>query len=126
MTALVIGVAGALGAVSRYYTSEFVNRLAESGVPLGTMTVNLLGSFALGFLLVWARSRATSTQLRNFVGVGFLGSFTTFSTFSWETVELARAGEVWRAGGYAIGSLIAGVIAVLLGATLATALEASG
>lgn len=125
MTALVIGVAGALGAVSRYYGSGFVSPLTGDSLPLGTLAVNVLGSFALGFLLVWAQSRATSEQLRNFVGVGFLGSFTTFSTFSWETVELARAGEVWRAGGYAVGSLVAGLIAVLLGAALATALEAS-
>lgn len=126
MTALVIALGGALGAVGRYYGSDFVQRASGGGVPFGTMAVNVVGSFALGFLLVWAQSRATSEQVRNFVGVGFLGSFTTFSTFSLETVELARAGEVWRAGGYAVGSLAAGVVAVLLGAALATALEASG
>lgn len=125
MTALVIALGGAFGAVSRYYGTDFVNRATGSTLPLGTMAVNVLGSFALGFLLVWLQSRATSEQLRHFVGVGFLGSFTTFSTFSWETVELARAGEIWRAGGYAIGSLTAGVVAVILGAALATALEAS-
>lgn len=126
MTALVIALGGAVGAVSRYYAADFVQRVSGGAFPFGTMAVNVLGSFALGFLLVWAQSRATTEQLRNLVGVGFLGSFTTFSTFSFETVELARAGEVWRAGGYAAGSLVAGVIAVLLGAALATALEASG
>jgi len=125
VTALVIAVGGALGAVSRYYVTAFVVRTAGGSFPYGTMVVNVLGSFALGFLLVWLQSRTTSAQIRQFVGIGFLGSFTTFSTFSLETVELTRAGEFWRAGGYAVGSLAAGVVAVILGAALATALEAS-
>ncbi len=125
MTALVIGLGGAFGALSRYYVSHYVGRAFGESFPFGTLAVNVLGSFVLGFVLVLMHSRATSEHLRNLTTVGFLGSFTTFSTFSWETVELIRAGEVWRAGGYALGSLTAGVIAVLLGAALATAIEAS-
>lgn len=126
MTALVIAVGGAFGAVSRYYVSHHVGRSFGDSFPLGTLAVNVLGSFALGFLLVWMNSRATSEHVRNIATFGFLGSFTTFSTFSFETVEMMRAGEVWRAGGYAIGSLGAGVVAVLLGAALATAIDAYG
>jgi len=121
---LVVGVGGALGAVARWYVTDWIRHLAGAQIPWGTMAVNVLGSLALGFLMVWLQARAPSAQIRELIGVGFLGSFTTFSTYSYETVALVRAGEVWRAGGYALGSLALGIVAVLAGALLATALFA--
>lgn len=122
MTALVIGLGGALGAVARYWASEWVRALAGGSFPWGTLAVNVVGSFALGFLLVWLQSMTPSAQARQFLTVGFLGSFTTFSTFSHDAVTMAQAGQMLRAGGYAAGSVIVGMAAVVIGAALAGAL----
>ncbi len=122
MAMLVVGVGGALGAVARYWTTEWMRGLAGDALPWGTLAVNVAGAFALGFLMVWLQSVAPSSQARQFIAIGFLGSFTTFSTFSYEVVELTRTGELLRAGGYAAGSVVTGVAAVLLGAYLAGAL----
>lgn len=120
MAALVVGLGGALGAVARYFATEWMRTAAGASFPWGTLAVNVVGSFALGFVLIWLQSVAPTAQARQFVAVGFLGSFTTFSTFSYETVTLIRAGAVWRAGGYALGSVTVGIIAVIAGVALAT------
>jgi CrcB protein len=122
VTLLVIGLGGALGAVSRYAASGWVQTLTGSFFPWGTVAVNVAGSLALGFVMVWLQSTTSSAELRDLVTVGFLGSFTTFSTFSYETVAMLRDGEWWRAGGYTAGSVVLGLIAVALGALLAAAL----
>jgi CrcB protein len=122
---IVVGLGGALGAVARYYVTDWVRSLAGAEMPWGTLAVNVVGSLTLGFLFVWLEHRAPSNLSRELLAIGFLGSFTTFSTFSYETVALARAGEVVRAGGYALGSLALGVAAVLAGAMLATVLVRS-
>jgi len=122
MTLIVIGLGGALGAISRYLTSGWVQTLSDSFFPWGTMAVNVLGSLALGFLMVWLQSTAASAEVRGLITVGFLGSFTTFSTFSYETAVMLRDGEWWRAGGYTVGSVVLGLMAVGAGAFLAAAL----
>ena len=71
---------------------------------------------------MWLQEVTPNEQARQFAAIGVLGSFTTFSTFSHETVALAHAGEVVRAGGYALGSVFIGVVAVMLGVSLATAI----
>jgi CrcB protein len=123
---LVVGVGGALGAVARWYATDWVRNLAGAEFPWATMAVNVLGSLALGFLMAWLQTRAPSAHVRELIGVGFLGSFTTFSTYSYETVALVRAGEVWRAGGYALSSLALGIVAVTVGAFVATAVLTRG
>ena len=125
MTPLVVGAGGALGAIARYYVSEWMGVFAGQSMPWGTFTVNVLGSFVLGFLLVWLQAVAPNDQIRQFAAIGVLGSFTTFSTFSYETVTLVRAGEVLRAGGYALGSMVVGVLAVMIGIGLATVILGS-
>ena len=122
VTVLVVGVGGALGAISRYYVSAWASTVAGDALPWGTFTVNVVGSFALGFLLVWLQALAPNDEVRQFAVVGVLGSFTTFSAFSYEAVALARAGEALRASGYLLGSVVFGVAAVILGASLATAI----
>lgn len=122
MAPLVIGLGGALGAVARWAGTEWVRRHLGDAFPWGTFAVNVAGSLALGFAMVWLQSMAPSPQARQLVAIGFLGSFTTFSTFSYEAVALVRSGAMLRAGAYAAGSVAAGVTAVLVGAALATAL----
>lgn len=122
MTILIVGAGGALGAISRYLASGWVQGLTAGFFPWGTFSVNIVGSLALGFVLVWLQSVVGTTELREFVTIGFLGSFTTFSTFSYETVAMLRDGEWWRAGGYTAGSLALGVLAVVVGAVAAAVL----
>ena len=126
MGVVVVGLGGALGAVARYLTTDWVRALAGDAFPWGTLAVNVLGSFALGFLMAWLQSVAPSSHIRQLVGIGFLGSFTTFSTFSYEAVEMVRGGDVLGAGGYAAGSVIVGLGAVVAGAVVATALVRAG
>ncbi len=126
MAPLVVGLGGAFGAVARYYVTDWVRTAVGDSLPWGTLAVNIIGSFLLGFALVWLQARAPSAQARQFIAIGFLGSFTTFSTYSFESVALIRAGEIWRAGGYAAGSVLLGAVGVLAGAALASALELSG
>lgn len=126
MTVLVVALGGAFGAVSRYVVSGWVQHAAGSGFPWGTWTVNAAGSLLLGFAMVWLTQSMASSELRNFVAMGFLGSFTTFSTFSFEAVELAREGLWGRAGVYSIGSVLVGVAAVVLGAMAASAMTRPG
>lgn len=105
--------------MARYLASDWVRQIAGDAMPWGTLAVNVIGSFAIGFFLVWLQSTTPSAHARQLVAIGFLGSFTTFSTFSYEAVELTRAGEWMRAGGYAMGSVALGMCAVMLGASLA-------
>jgi CrcB protein len=122
LTIFIVSLGGAFGAVSRYLASGWVQELTGSLVPWGTLAVNAAGSLALGFALVWLQSTVSSPQLREFVAIGFLGSFTTFSTFSYEALAMARDGDWWGAGGYTIGSVTLGLLAVAVGAALAALL----
>lgn len=117
-----IAAGGALGAVARYGVSGWVQQLGRSTLPWGTLAVNAAGSLALGFLVVWLRASLTSSELRQFLTIGVLGSFTTFSTLSYEAVALGLDGEWGRAAGYALGSLVVGVVAVVAGMAAADAL----
>jgi len=92
---LLVGLGGFLGAVSRYLITGFLVRLSPA-FPLGTLSVNVLGSFALGFLMALvAETLIVPPNLRLFFGIGFLGSLTTFSTFAYETNALLLEGELW-------------------------------
>ena len=116
---LVVAAGGAVGAVARYAASGWVQDLSAGFFPWGTFVVNAAGSFLLGFSLVWLQSTMASAELRQLVTIGFLGSFTTFSTFSYEAVAMLRDGEWWRAGGYVAGSVAVGLAAVVAGGILA-------
>ncbi len=90
-----IGSGGFLGAISRYAASGLVYRLVKSPwFPYGTLAVNILGCVLIGFISGLAESRQILTSdTRTFLLIGFIGSFTTFSTFSFETFNLARDGQ---------------------------------
>ncbi|MDX1646751.1 MAG: fluoride efflux transporter CrcB [Longimicrobiales bacterium] len=122
MPLLVVGVGGALGAIARYLATEWLRNVAGATFPWGTFAVNVAGSIALGFAMIWLQSFSSSSQLRQLVAIGFLGSFTTFSTFSYEALILARAGDGARAVAYVAGSVVLGVGGVALGIVAAGAL----
>ncbi|MEW5737005.1 MAG: CrcB family protein [Thermodesulfobacteriota bacterium] len=91
---LLLGAAGALGALSRYFLAGLVHRLHPSTFPWGTAVVNLTGCLLAGFLWSFFETRMpVSGQTRTVVMVGFMGAFTTFSTFVLETGELFRASQ---------------------------------
>lgn len=118
---LLVAVGGALGAVARYQTTAWLARLAyPSTFPYGTLAVNVAGSFLLGLLLGFgAESRlAVPPTLRIALGAGFLGAFTTFSTFSYETLEVLRLGEPRLALVNVAANLTAALAACWLGIVL--------
>ncbi len=95
---LTIAGGGALGALGRFWMSSGVYRLLGRELPWGTLVVNTLGSFLMGLLFVLFMERSTAgPELQAAVLVGFLGAFTTFSTFSMETLALIEAGYLGRA-----------------------------
>ena len=114
--ALYVGVGGFLGALLRYGIGELLARLGARRFPLATLTVNLLGSFAIGVLLTLAYDRQTLSEGQRLLLVtGMLGSLTTFSTFSWETAELLRTGQTTTAALSVLANLALGLAAVGLG-----------
>ncbi|MBS4211734.1 fluoride efflux transporter FluC [Neobacillus rhizophilus] len=88
ITLLVIGAGGFLGAISRYLLSTFFFKWNINKIPLGTLIINVSGSFAAGVL--FAKDNISETQI-NFLMIGFLGSFTTFSTFNYELLQLGES-----------------------------------
>jgi len=102
-----IALGGAFGAVSRYLLANWVHRLWEGHLPLGTLLVNLGGSFGLGLVYVLLIERQLfHSDWRGVLMVGFFGAFTTFSTFSLETINLLEAGHIGHALGYMLISVI--------------------
>ena len=104
---LFIALGGASGAVSRYLLANWIHSLWEGKFPVGTLVVNVLGSFVIGILYVLIVERqVVHADWRGVLMVGFLGAFTTFSTFSLETIALFEAGHAVQAAGYMVGSAI--------------------
>jgi CrcB protein len=111
-----LGAAGAAGAVSRYLLSGAVQRLAGSGFPLGTFAANMAGCFFFGLLWgLFEHRLPLGGQARIIILTGFMGSFTTFSTFAFETASLLQHGQGWLALLNAGGQLAAGLALVVLG-----------
>ena len=102
-----IALGGATGAVSRYLLATWAHGLWEGKMPVGTLMVNMLGSFAIGIIYVLLVERQLiHADWRGVLMVGFLGAFTTFSTFSLETIGLMEAGHIVHALVYMLGSAI--------------------
>ena len=111
-----IAAGSALGGVSRYLLSGILQRAAGAGFPVGTLVVNITGSFLLGLFLRYAVDTPTLTpEWRAFLTIGFCGGYTTFSTFSYETVALLEDGQWGQAASYVGLSLALALIGVMLG-----------
>ena len=99
-----IALGGAGGAVGRYLLATWVHSLWEGKLPIGTLMVNMLGSLAIGVIYVLIEHQVLHPDWRGVLMVGFLGAFTTFSTFSLETIHLMEAGHTLHALGYMFAS----------------------
>ena len=120
MRYLVISLGGVLGANARYLLGNWVAARYGTSFPYGTMLINVSGSFVIGFFLVLITERfVVHPNWRLFFAVGFLGAYTTFSTFSFETATLMQSGSWWLALANMIGSVVLGLVAVLVGMALA-------
>lgn len=118
---LALSMGGLLGAPARYYVGQVVSRHWGSAFPWGTLLINLTGCFVLGWFLTLATERiAIPSWLRLFFATGFLGAYTTFSTFSYETVRLIQHGRALAACSYIAASVLGGLAAVLLGVATAS------
>jgi fluoride exporter len=117
---LAVGAAGSLGAVCRLLVGPLVQRwTGDPSFPLGTLVVNVSGSFALGWFLAYAARRGNvSDAARLAVAVGFLGAYTTFSTLAYDSDAMFRSGQTGRAALNLLGSLVLGLAAVRLGLVL--------
>jgi CrcB protein len=117
--ALIIGLGGAAGANARWFLGEWARGRWGAAFPWGTLLINVAGSFAIGLLGALLLRYGGGQNARLLLGVGFLGAFTTFSTFEAELLELLGEPGRWRdALLYAVGSVLLGLLAVWLGVTL--------
>ncbi|MFL9581952.1 fluoride efflux transporter CrcB [Stenotrophomonas sp. AB1(2024)] len=111
---------GALGAALRFIVGDAMLRQFGTGFPWGTLTVNLIGAFAVGYVVVWLQTRGSAALYwRAFAIVGIIGGLTTFSSMMLEAVLLVRNGRGWVMPAYLGLSLLAGFALVWLGARLA-------
>jgi fluoride exporter len=120
MLYLYLAIGGVAGTLARHGLGGWVYSVAGTYFPWGTLAVNLLGSLLLGFLSRATQVASLSPDLRSLLTVGFCGAFTTFSTFSYETVVLLQEGAVARAAFYAFGSVLLGLLALWVGIAIAT------
>ena len=119
-----IALGGALGTMGRYWCSGFIARLVGETFPWGTLTINVLGSFVIGWFGALTGSGGAMdvpADIRLIVMVGICGGFTTFSSFSLQTLELMQAGELLWAGAYVVGSVVVCLLAVWAGVTVTPA-----
>jgi CrcB protein len=119
VTVLAVAIAGAIGAPARYLVERAIADRSGRHFPWGTLVVNVTGSLVLGFLTGLALYHGLASTPKTVIGTGFIGAYTTFSTYAYETVDVAERSTARLAGAYAIGSIVAGVAAATLGLVLA-------
>jgi CrcB protein len=117
---LLIAVGGALGSIARFWVGSTIAGRMGSKFPYGTFVINITACVIIGFTLTYLGKRADlSPAWRFLVPVGFIGAYSTFSTFEWETLSTMRSGAFFLAALYAVGSLILGLAATWCGTALA-------
>jgi CrcB protein len=115
---LVVGVGSFIGGISRYLVSLFVQNKFLSTFPYGTLVVNIAGCFLIGIVYALSEKGNVNAEWRLFLITGFLGGFTTFSSFSNETVSMLRDAQYWQALSYIGISIIVGLAATFGGISL--------
>lgn len=111
MNYLLMGTGGVLGSIARYSIGKFISRHVKDRFPIGTFIINITGAIMLGILT----SSQSSTTMYSFLGDGFLGAYTTFSTFMYEGFNLFKDNEKLNAFIYILSSLIIGLIGFSIG-----------
>ena len=125
MTFIYLAIFAIIGAFARYGQSIAVQNVMGRAFPFGTLSINVFGSFLMGFLFFATLERINiSPELRTGILTGGLGAYTTFSTFSLETLNLMENGEMVKAGLYVGGSVVLSIAAAIFGAYLARNLGA--
>lgn len=115
-TILLVGMGGFLGSVSRFLVGQGLHRFFNTVFPIGTMTVNIVGSFIIGVVYSLAeRNNLVSPEMRMFLAVGFCGGFTTFSSFAFDNLSLLKDSGFLYLSIYVGGSVFLGLLAVYLG-----------
>ncbi|MGL5035499.1 MAG: fluoride efflux transporter CrcB [Microcystaceae cyanobacterium] len=118
-TAIAISLGAIPGALCRYYLTMLLAHWFGEGFPLGTFVINITGAFLMGFIFTLALERSLiAPELRTFLAVGFLGSYTTFSTYALDTLIMIKTKPLFITLFYWLGSSILGAIAVTLGSLL--------
>lgn len=116
MDYLIVFLGGGIGSACRHSINQLTTRWLGSGLPIGTLGINLLGSLLMGMVFAYISARShLSPHIKLLLMTGLLGGFTTFSAFSLEVVQLFHRGQITAAIGYASVSVIAGAAAVVLG-----------
>ena len=118
MSVLLVALGGAIGSAARYLVGAFVANRFGPDFPWGTFIVNVSGSFLIGVILSLVGGGQLPAGARLFLAVGVMGGYTTFSTYSNETLQLVQGGEVGAAMFNALGQVVAGFIGVYLGVVL--------
>ena len=126
MILVLIALGGAVGSLLRYLIGGAIQRSSASGFPIGTMFVNVAGCFLIGIFVRFLLNMQESAELRALLVIGFCGGFTTFSTFSFETVGLIEGGEYARAATYVLGSAVLCTVATFAGMAAVSAIAAAG
>ena len=121
MIYLFVALGGFVGAPSRYLIDRAVNNRVESDLPWGTFLVNISGSFVLGLLTGLSLSNHLSSVAKALLGTGFCGAYTTFSTFTFETVRLIEVGQYLEATLNAVVSLVVGLVGASVGLAIGLA-----
>ena len=117
---LLVAIGGGTGALARYVAASAIMTRFGGKFPLGTLAINVTGSFLIGFLMTILTGRfQVDPRWRLLLVVGFLGGYTTFSSFEWETYTSVREGELWAGMLNVVSSVMLGYVAVWLGSMLA-------
>lgn len=113
---IAVAIGGAIGATFRYLIVDLIQNKLQTGFPYGTMAVNIIGAFLIGFLMMYfINANVLAPWIKLFIITGTLGGFTTFSTFTYEFITLLQIGDFLGAGIYGLLSLLLGIIGCFLG-----------
>lgn len=122
---LLIAAGGALGSIARYWVGATVSGRVGARFPWGTFVVNITACAIIGFVVTWLGHHVElSPEWRYLIPIGFIGAYSTFSTYEWEMFTAMEAGELAMAALYAVTSLVLGLAAVWVGAKVASAMSA--